>query len=167
LWLVATRPTTPGAWEALVLDHVQWRTPETSIRLTDGAELRQPFTVGVAARTAMHVAASPWRGRCDRAFAIHALAAGSSEPGASLVDGRVDCGRDITNGFAELALPRDRIARGRYALSLRADAGMLDFPVARADGTGFDPVSYRHGGGWERREHVLAIRGVVRVVDEH
>ena len=62
-------------------------------------------------------------------------------------------------------MPPKRFSRGRYVLSLRVDAGILDFPVARAEGSGFEPVSYRHGGVWERREHALAIRGVLRVVD--
>jgi hypothetical protein len=165
MWLVATRRGAAGDWEAALLDSAQWRNAEGSVRLADGAELRQPFTVGGTSVAAVHVGVSPWRGRCDVAFAIHATADGAAEPGEPLAYGRLDCDRDITNGFAEFPVMPGRIVRGRYVLSLRVESGALEFPVARAGDIGFDPLSYRHGGAWERRQHTLAIRSVLRLVE--
>jgi hypothetical protein len=163
LWLIATRQAANGDWQATLLDAAQWRSAETSIRLADGAELRQPFTVGGTSLSAIHVGVSPGPGRCDVAFAIHAD--GAAEPREPLAGGRMDCLRHVTNGFAEFAVPPGRIVGGKYVLSLRVEAGTLEFPVARAGDIGFDPVSYRNGSAWEGRPYTLAIRGVLRVVD--
>jgi hypothetical protein len=163
VWLIATRHAADGDWQATLLDAAQWRSAETSVRLADRAELRQPFTVRGASLSAIHVGVSPGRGRCDVAFAIHAD--GAAAPREPLAGGRLDCLRHVTNGFAEFAVPPGRIVGGKYVLSLRVEAGMLELPVARAGDIGFDPVSYRNGGAWERRPYTLAMRGVLRVID--
>ena len=164
LLLVETRATAGGGWEAALLERAQWRNPETTLRLENGAEVRQPFRVGDAGLASVHVLVSPWIARCEGAFAIEAATDSAALPVEPLASGRLDCRRDIAGSVAVFAAVPGRLPRGEYSLRIRVDSGVLELPVSRAVDMGFAPVSYRHHGAWEPREYTLAMREVLRVV---